>query len=78
MCLCMLWIEGESGCHGGERWKWNPLFDLYDRHPPDSEADQSKILVANRLNSIDLLLFSCDSSKQHVVIAAVCSVNVIV
>jgi hypothetical protein len=24
----VLWIEDKSGCHGGERWKWSPLFPL--------------------------------------------------
>jgi len=76
----VLWIEGESGCHGGERWKRSPLFILgFIAHPPDSEADQSEILVADwSVRSSDRLLSSFDPDGQHMVVADVCSVHVFV
>jgi len=76
----VLWIEGESGCHGGERWKRSPLFILgFIAHPPDSEADQSEILVADwSVIRTDRLLSSFDPNSQHMVIADVCSVQVFV
>jgi len=76
--MFVLWIEGESGCHGGERWKRSPLFILGSiAHPPDSEADQSEILVADwSVRSTGRLLSSVDQSGQHMVDTDVCSVIV--